>query len=274
MNARIAERLAVENSLRNSLKRGEFEVYYQPLVNIDSGQIVGTEALVRWQHPERGLVLPAEFIPVAEETGLIVPLGEWVLRTACAQNKAWQEAGLPPMRVAVNLSARQFQQRNLLDMVAQVLDRTGMAPHYLQLEITEGVAMQDVDFTIAVLERLRGMGIQIAMDDFGTGYSSLSYLKLLPVNAVKIDRSFVRDLTIDPNDAAIATAVIAMAHNLKLSVIAEGVETEEQLDFLKGRDCDEMQGFLFSKAVPAEAVEKMLTTKRRRTRVRVAADPA
>jgi EAL domain-containing protein (putative c-di-GMP-specific phosphodiesterase class I) len=211
---------------------------------------------------------------VAEETGLIVPLGEWVLRTACAQNKAWQEAGLPPMRVAVNLSARQFQQRNLMDMVTQVLEGTGMAPQYLQLEITEGVAMQDVEFTITVLEGLRGMGVQIAMDDFGTGYSSLSYLKLLPVNAVKIDRSFVRDLTADPNDAAIATAVIGMAHNLKLEVTAEGVETEEQLAFLKERRCNEMQGNLFSEPVPPDALAAVVTAKGRRPRARLAADPA
>ncbi|TEU00418.1 MAG: EAL domain-containing protein, partial [Dehalococcoidia bacterium] len=274
MNARIVERLALENSLRSGLERGEFVVYYQPQVNIRTGQVVGLEALLRWQHPERGLVLPAEFIPVAEETGLILPLGEWVLRTACAQNKAWQEAGLPPLRVAVNLSARQFQQRSLIDMVAQVLQETGMDPHWLALEITEGVAMQDVDFTIAMLRGLREMGIQIAIDDFGTGYSSLSYLKRFPIDAVKIDRSFVRDLTVDPNDAAIATTVITMAHNLKLSVIAEGVETEEQLAFLRRHRCDEMQGFLFSKAVPAKAIEKIARTDRRRARARVPARPA
>jgi predicted signal transduction protein with EAL and GGDEF domain len=274
MNTRIAERVALESSLRHGLEREEFAVHYQPQVSISSGRVVGTEALVRWQHPERGLILPAEFIPVAEDTGLIVPLGAWVLRTACVQNKAWQDAGLPPMRVAVNLSARQFQSRDLPNTIAQVLEETGLDPRCLQLEITEGVAMQDVDFTIAVLRELREMGVGIAIDDFGTGYSSLSYLKVLPVNAVKIDRSFVRDLTVDPNDAAIASSIIAMAHNLKLEVIAEGVETEEQLAFLKGRDCDEMQGFLFSKAVPAEAVAKMLTTKRRRAKARVAADSA
>ncbi len=263
MYARIVERLALESSLRSGLERGEFMVYYQPQVNIGTGQVVGVEALVRWQHPERGLVLPAEFIPVAEEAGLIVPLGEWVLRTACAQNKAWQENGLPPMRVAVNLSARQFQQRNLIDMVAQALEDTGLAPHYLQLEITEGVAMQDMDLTIATLQGLREMGIQIAIDDFGTGYSSLAYLKRLPIDAVKIDRSFVRDLTIDANDAAIVTAVIAMAHGLKLKVIAEGVETKEQLAFLSEQQCDEVQGYLFSKAVPAPVLQSLLTRGKR-----------
>jgi diguanylate cyclase (GGDEF)-like protein/PAS domain S-box-containing protein len=274
MNARIVERLALENDLRRGLERGEFVVYYQPQVNIRSGQVVGVEALVRWQHPERGLVLPAEFIPVAEETGLIVPLGEWVLRTACAQNKACQDAGLPPMRVAVNLSARQFQQRNLTDTVAQALEETGLAPDLLQLEITEGVAMQDVDFTITTLQGLREMGVQIAMDDFGTGYSSLGYLKRFPMDAVKIDRSFVRDLTVDPNDAAIATTVITMAHSLKLSVIAEGVETEEQLAFLDEQECDEMQGYLFSKPVPAAVLDETLRADGRRARARTTIDSA
>jgi diguanylate cyclase (GGDEF)-like protein/PAS domain S-box-containing protein len=272
MNARIVERLALENSLRHGLERGEFVVYYQPQVNIRTGQVVGVEALVRWQHPEQGLVLPAEFIPAAEETGLIVPLGEWVLRTACAQNKAWQEDGLPPMRVAVNLSARQFQQRNLIDVVAQAVRETGLSPHLLQLEITEGIAMQDVDFTVTMMRSLRDMGVQIAIDDFGTGYSSLAYLKRFPIDAVKIDRSFVCDLTVDPNDAAIATTVITMAHSLKLSVIAEGVETEEQLAFLKQRQCDEMQGFLFSKAVPAGVLEKTVRTDGRRPGARTAVD--
>ncbi len=274
MNVRIAERLALENSLRHGLEREEFVVYYQPQVNIGTGQVVGVEALVRWQHPKRGLVLPAEFIPAAEETGLIVPLGEWVLRTACAQNKAWQEDGLPPVRVAVNLSARQFQQRNLMEVVAQVLEETGLAPRLLQLEITEGIAMKDVDFTITMLRGLREMGVQLAIDDFGTGYSSLAYLKRLPIDAVKIDRSFVSDLTVDANDAAIATTVIAMAHSLKLSVIAEGVETEEQLAFLNQRRCDEMQGYLFSRPVPAGALEKILRKDEHRAATGTAVDTA
>ncbi|MCH8921085.1 MAG: EAL domain-containing protein, partial [Chloroflexi bacterium] len=268
MNARIVERLALENSLRHGLERGEFLVYYQPQVDIASGKIVGMEALVRWQHPERGLVFPAEFIPVAEETGLIVPLGEWVLRTACAQNKAWQEAGFPPMRVAVNLSARQFQQRDLIEEVDVVLKETGLEARWLQLEITEGMAMQDVESNIAVLRKLREMGVQIAIDDFGTGHSSLSYLSRLPIDVIKIDQSFIQDLTTDPNDAAIARSIIVMAHNLKLKVIAEGVETEEQLAFLKKRRCDEMQGYLFSKPAPAEAFEEMLKQSGRTPRDR------
>ncbi len=258
MNASMVERLALENSLRRGLERDEFVVHYQPQVNIRSGRIVGNEALVRWQHPERGLVSPMEFIPVAEETGLIVPLGAWVLQTACAQNAAWQQAGHAPMPVAVNLSARQFQQRDLLDTVTQALEESGMDPQYLILEITEGVAMHDAESTATTLRALREMGIQIAIDDFGTGHSSLSYLKRFPVSALKIDRSFVRDLTIDPEDAAITAAIIAMAKSLKLKVIAEGVESEEQLAFLKEHGCDEMQGFLFSKPVPAPALEKML----------------
>jgi EAL domain-containing protein (putative c-di-GMP-specific phosphodiesterase class I) len=276
MNARIVERLALESNLRRGLERGEFEVYYQPQVNVRTEQVVGVEALVRWHHPERGLVLPAEFIPVAEETGMIVPLGEWVLRTACAQNKAWQEAGLPPMRVAVNLSARQFQQRSLTDIVAQVLEETGLSPHLLELEVTESVAMQDLDFTITMLRNLREMGVQIAIDDFGTGYSSLAYLKRFPIDAVKIDRSFVCDLMVDPNDAAIVTTVITMAHSLELSVIAEGVETEAQLAFLNQQQCDEMQGFLFSKPVPAGVLEKIVRTDGRKTpaRTRTVVDSA
>jgi diguanylate cyclase (GGDEF)-like protein/PAS domain S-box-containing protein len=272
MNARIAERLALENSLRHGLERGEFVVYYQPQVNIGSGRVAGVEALVRWEHPERGLVLPAEFIPAAEETGLIVPLGEWVLRTACAQNKAWQEEGLPAMRVAVNLSARQFQQRNLMEVVARVLQETGLAPHLLQFEITEGIAMHDVDFTVSMLRRLRAMGVQFAIDDFGTGYSSLAYLKRFPIDAVKIDRSFVSDLTVDADDAAIASTVITMAHSLKLSVIAEGVETEEQLAFLSRRRCDEMQGYLFSRPVPAEEIATMIPPIKRSSRAKIPAD--
>ncbi len=258
MNAKIVERLALENSLRHGLERDEFVVHYQPQVDISSGRIIGTEALVRWQHPERGFVSPMEFIPAAEETGLIVPLGAWVLQTACAQNVAWQQAGHTPIPVAVNLSARQFQERNLLDAVTKVLEESGMDPQYLQFEITEGVAMQDVESTATTLRALREMGVQIAIDDFGTGYSSLSYLRSFPVSALKIDRSFVRGLTVNPEDAAITAAIIAMAKSLKLKVIAEGVETEEQLAFLKEHGCDKMQGFLFSKPVPAPALEKLL----------------
>ncbi len=258
MNTKIMERLALENSLRYALKRKEFIVFYQPQVDTEAGQIIGMEALVRWQHPERELIPPAQFIPLAEETGLIVPIGKWVLHTACAQNKAWQDAGYAPMRVTVNLSAYQFRQHNLVETITHILHATGLNPHWLELEITESVAMQDVDFTIAVLRDLRKMGIWLAIDDFGTGYSSLNYLKRFPIHTLKIDRSFVRDITSNPEDAAIVSTIIVLGQSMKLSVIAEGVETEEQLVFLKQRHCNKMQGYLFSKPVPAEEFEVLL----------------
>lgn len=258
MNARIIERQSMENALRHALERGEFTVFYQPQVNTGAGKITGAEALVRWQRPERGLVCPDQFIPLAEETGLIGPLGEWVLRTACAQNKAWQEAGLPPVRVTVNISAHQFRQLNLVETVARVLKETGLAPRRLELEITESAAMKDVEFTITVLRKLSAMGVQLAIDDFGTGYSSLNYLKRFPIHTLKIDRLFVRDITNDPEDAALVDTIIVLGQKLKLKVIAEGVETEEQMAFLKERRCEEMQGYLFSKPVPAGEFETIL----------------
>jgi diguanylate cyclase (GGDEF)-like protein len=258
MNSKTLERLALENNLRRALERKEFVVYYQPRVKISTKRIIGMEALVRWQHPELGLISPVKFIPLAEETGLIIPLGEWVLRTACEQTKAWQEAGFPPLRVGVNLSARQFQQPNLVERVAQVLKETGLHPHYLELEITESAAMQNAEYTLPVLYYLKEMGIHISIDDFGTGYSSLSYLKKFPFHTLKLDQSFIRDLTTDPNDAMIAKVVITLAHGLKLEVVAEGVETQEQLDFLKQLQGDEVQGYLFSKPLPAEEFEELL----------------
>ena len=258
MKAPIPDPLALESDLRCALERKEFVVHYQPQVDISRQQIVGVEALVRWQHPSRGLMLPEDFIPVAEESGLIVPLGEWVLRTACAQANAWQEAGLPPIRVAVNLSGRQFQQRDLAEMVDRALKETSLDPHCLQLEITETVVMHDMDFTIATLNKLKAMGIQIAIDDFGCGHSSLNYLKRLPIDDVKIDRSFVRGLPTDASDAAIVGSVVGMTRELNLKVVAEGVETEEQLAFLKDRRCDVVQGFLLSKPIPTDEVEKMI----------------
>ncbi len=257
MNANIVEQAVLENDLRYALGRDEFVVHYQPQLVIETSQIVGIEALVRWRHQGRGLVYPDDFIPLAEDTGLIVPLGEWVLRTACAQNKAWQEAGLPPVRMAVNLSARQFQP-SLTDLVARVLRDTGLEPKWLELEITEGIAMRDLDFTVTMLRSLRDMGVTISIDDFGTGYSSLGYLKRFPIDAVKIDRSFVRDTPADADDAAIVTAIIGLAQSLNLRVIAEGVESHEQLSFLKERQCHEMQGYLFGRPVPPEDFEGML----------------
>ncbi len=246
MNSGASELLTLENRLHQALEGGEFVVYYQPQVNLNSGKITGMEALVRWQHPEWGLVSPAKFIPLAEETGLIAPIGEWVLRTACAQNKIWQDAGFSPLRVAVNLSGRQFQNPNLVAVVAQILQETGLAPHLLELEITESSIMQNTEMSLAMMRELREMGVHISMDDFGTGYSSLSYLKKFPLHTLKIDRSFVRDLKEHPPDAAIVAAVIKLAGCLNLRVVAEGVETKEQMELLRRLQCEEMQGYLFS----------------------------
>lgn len=263
MSAFISKRVTLEKELRHAVEREEFLVYYQPQVDVETGQIVGMEALVRWQHPEGGLVPPDDFIPNVEETGLIVPLGEWVLRTACAQTRAWQEASLPPVRVSVNLSARQFQQANLVEMVAAAPRETGLAPEWLELEITESTAMRDLDFTATKLAALREMGVRVSLDDFGTGYSCLDYLKRFPIDGVKIDRSFVRGITVDSDDTAIVAAVIGLARSLNLRTTAEGVETEEQLAFLRQRHCDEIQGYLFSKPVPAEEFEGMLAQGKR-----------
>ncbi len=263
MNVKAMERLMLENSLHQALERKEFLLHYQPQVDLRSGEIAGMEALVRWHHPELGLLSPARFIPVAEDSCLIIALGEWVLRTACAQNKAWQDAGLKPITVAVNLSARQFRQHDLVEMVTRVLRETGLDPAHLELEVTESLVMQNVEETIATLGRLKAMGIKLSIDDFGTGYSSLNYLKRFPVHTLKIDQSFVRDITTDPSDAAIAKTIISMAHELGLKVIAEGVETEEQKSFLCLRRCDEMQGYFFSRPVPAAEFESVLRDGRR-----------
>ncbi len=261
MNFQGSLLLMLENRLHCALERQEFAVYYQPQVNVKTGEISGLEALVRWRHPEMGLVSPAQFIPLAEENGLIVPIGEWVLRTACAQNKAWQDAGLKPVRVAVNLSARQFQQPNLVEMVAQILRQTGLDANSLELEVTESTLMQNVEFASAMLRDLREMGVHISMDDFGTGYSSLSYLKRFPFHTIKIDQSFVRDLKNNPPDAAIIAAVSGLANCLGLRLVAEGVETNEQLDLLRSLHCEEMQGYLFSKPLSAQEATKFIQNR-------------
>ena len=263
MNAEVAARLELEKELRRALRNEEFVVYYQPQQDIRTGQIIGVEALVRWQHPERGLVLPGAFIAVAEESDLIVPLGEWVLRTACTQAKAWQDAGLPPLRMAVNFSARQFQHGSPIETFASVLTDTGLDPRYLELEITERVAMSDVGLAMKTLGDLRDLGVRIALDDFGIGHSSLAYLKRFPIDSLKIDQSFIRDLTTDPDSKAIAATIIAMAHNLNHIVIAEGVETEEQLAFLREHECDEFQGYLLSRPVPADELLEILRQQER-----------
>lgn len=249
MNATSFQRLSLETSLRRALEREEFLLYYQPVVNLYTGKLVSAEALVRWQHPDMGLISPADFIPLAEETGMIVPLGEWVLLAACAQNKAWQQAGLPLVRVAVNLSCQQFAERNLARVVEEVLEETGLAADYLGLEITESLMMRNVDASIAVLRELSSMGVSLSLDDFGTGYSSLSYLKRFPLDILKIDRSFVREIPHDNDDVTLTRVILAMAGNLGLKVVAEGVENQEQLEFLKNQGCDMMQGYLVSPPV-------------------------
>lgn len=253
MNTAMMERLRLENAMRWAIERGEFMLHYQPQVNVQSRRIHGAEALIRWKHPELGMVSPAQFIPLAEETGMIVEIGEWVLRTACAQAKAWQVAGMPT-RVAVNLSARQFHHGDLADVIAGILEEIDLGPELLEVELTEGILMEDTSQTAAILEKLHTMGVQISIDDFGTGYSSLSYLKRLPIDILKIDQSFVRDIHTDPDDRAIVNAVIALAHSLKLKVVAEGVETNEQLDFLREHACDLVQGYLFSRPITGDAV--------------------
>ncbi|GGG75035.1 putative bifunctional diguanylate cyclase/phosphodiesterase [Paenibacillus radicis (ex Gao et al. 2016)] len=251
------ERLTLQHEMYRAIQRQEFVLHYQPQYDIGSGTMVGVEALVRWKHPIRGMIPPGEFIPLAEESGMIVQIGDWVLEEACRQNKAWQEAGLPPMPVSVNLSLRQFVQHDLAGKVAKVLEKTGLEPQYLDLEITESMTM-DVAHVSRCLIALTNMGIGISVDDFGTGYSSFHYLKNFPIDRLKIDRSFVRDIQQDPSDAEIVAAIIAMAHNLNIQVIAEGVETEGQMEFLRKHRCDEMQGYYWSPPVPSTNIEQML----------------
>ena len=261
MNEEAMERVRIESALRNALERDEFVLHYQPQVCLASGQVMGMEALLRWQHPELGMVAPNRFISVAEETGLIVPIGAWVMRTACAQNKRWADAGLGQLRVAVNLSARQFSSSTLLADISAVLTETGLAPDRLEIELTESLFMSDVTLAVEQLHSMKSLGVQLSIDDFGTGYSSLSYLSRFPIDVLKIDRSFVNDITRDASDAAIVASIIALAHNLKLAVIAEGVETREQLDYLRRHGCDEMQGYLFSRALPAADFEQLLRSR-------------
>ncbi len=262
LQTRVTERLTLEGMLRRALERGELTLHYQPQVDLRTNRIFGCEALLRWNQPNLGMVGPAKFIPLAEETGLIVPIGAWVVRTACLQTRAWQNAGLPVITVAVNISARQFREANLLQLVAKILAETGLDPTQLELEVTESVIMHDAQHVIATLQAFRNMGVKLSVDDFGTGYSSLSYLKRFPVDRLKIDQSFVRDITADADDAAIAQAVITLGHTMNLRVIAEGVETPEQLAFLRTNQCDEMQGYLFGKPMPAHEFGKLLESGR------------
>ncbi|AQR67801.1 hypothetical protein BZG29_05045 [Janthinobacterium sp. LM6] len=258
MNAGTLERLGLESELRHALERGQFHLEYQPQLDLASGAVVGMEALLRWTHPQLGRIAPASFIGLAEEMGLITPIGDWVLRTACAQARAWQLAGHGLLRLAVNLSARQFKQKNLLHAVAQTLADTGLDAAHLELELTESMVMHDVEQATAIMAKLKGLGVQLSIDDFGTGYSSLAYLRHFPIDVLKIDKTFVSDITHSDDDAAIVRAIISLAHSLRLKVIAEGVETAQQLDFLRQHGCDQMQGYLFSRPLAAAAFETLL----------------
>jgi diguanylate cyclase (GGDEF)-like protein len=266
MNERVSERLALENALRRALERNELALHYQQKVSLKTGRIVGAEALVRWVHPEWGLVRPARFIPLAEETGLIVSIGEWVLREACRQARAWLDAGLEPGAVSVNLSARQFRQDGLVRTVSRVLAETGLDPSRLEMELTESMVMHNAEAAIAVLQGLKQLGVALSVDDFGTGYSSLAYLKDLPIDTLKIDRSFVRDIGAgsEADDGVLAQAIISLGHALDLKVIAEGVETDAQLRFLRRHGCDEVQGFFYGEAVPPEAHARLLVKAKRK----------
>ena len=258
MNAKALEHLEMENKLRKAVEHDELDLYYQPKIDLKTSQITGVETLLRWQHKDDGWVSPADFIPIAEENGLIVPIGEWVIDTAVQQCKKWHEAGFTQFSVAINLSSRQFQHGDLATLIEQILHKHQVNSEYIEFEITESILMDDAELAANTLGRLKEMGLHISIDDFGTGYSSLSYLKKFPVDILKIDRSFIQDVHTNTDDAAISSAIIAMAHSLGLTVIAEGVENQAQLNFLQERNCDQVQGFYFSKALPAEQITAML----------------
>ena len=260
MNVRAVERQSIEESLRCAVERQEFTLLYQPKINLRTGEISGAEALIRWTHPIRGRVPPAEFIPIAEDCGLILPIGKWILREACRQARAWVDAGLPLGTMAVNISAMQLRDENFLDGVFAILKDTGLDPRSLELELTEGVLMKHSESTASILKTLRAKGVQVAVDDFGTGYSSLSYLRKFPIDALKIDRSFVRQIITVPDETIIVAAVIGLGRSLKLRVVAEGVETHEQLAFLQAHQCDEAQGYYFSRPVLPRQFAKLLET--------------
>lgn len=258
LHALAVEKHNLQNHLRRALDRNEFLLYYQPRVEVPGGRIISVEALIRWQHPELGMVPPANFIPIAEKAGMIELIGEWVLRTACAQQKAWLDQGLAPARMAVNLSVRQLRQADLKERIASILEKAGLATDRLELEITESVVMEDPVKTVLLLKEFRAMGIEVALDDFGTEYSSLGYLKKFPLDIMKIDQSFVRDLPADADDVAIVKAIITLGKNLGLNIVAEGVETEQQLALLASLGCDQIQGYLFSRPLPADRIEGLL----------------
>jgi len=262
MNAFTPARLELENDLRRALSLEQFELYYQPKADVVSGRVASVEALIRWHHPVKGMVSPDAFIPIAEETGLIIPIGDWVLQEACRQARAWQMSGLPPLRVAVNLSATQFRQPNLLGTIRTALEKNNLLPKFLEIELTESAVMTNAEGSIAILKQLSRMGVVVAIDDFGTGYSSMSYLRKFPIDRLKIDRSFIRDLGADPDNTSIVQAIISLAHTLRLKVVAEGVETPAQLAQLKSLGCDQYQGYQFKAPGPAAAIEAMMRATR------------
>jgi EAL domain-containing protein (putative c-di-GMP-specific phosphodiesterase class I) len=262
MGDRALVRMSLESSVRRALDREEFTMYYQPIVDLDSGQLVSLEALVRWSHPELGVVSPADFVPLAEETGLIIPLGEWILRRVCAEIANWRDLGIEPPRVSINLSSKQLNDHDLVAVVAAILAKAKIAPELLTFELTENTVMQNAESTVPMLHDLRKLGVRLAIDDFGTGYSSLSYLKRLPIDILKIDRSFVQNVPDDPDDSAIVEAIIALSHSLRLGVVAEGVEETEQVEFLRRLGCDAVQGYLCGRPVPAEETTVLLRKRR------------
>jgi EAL domain-containing protein (putative c-di-GMP-specific phosphodiesterase class I) len=262
MNAATQEKVRLESDMRVALEQKQFELHYQPKVNTATGVMHGAEALLRWNHPVRGSIPPSEFIPIAEESGLIGSIGAWVVGEACRQARAWQVAGLPPLRVAVNLSASQFRQGNIVEMIGDALDLAGLEPRFLEVELTESAVMSDPEESIAILEKLSTMGVLVSVDDFGTGYSSMSYLRRFPIDKLKIDRGFISEIMSRSEDASIVRAIISLAHSLKLKVVAEGVESTEQLEFLKTLGCDQYQGFHYSRALPVAEFETLVRSKR------------
>ena len=258
MNTAVSERMMMINDLRHAVQREEFLLYYQPKLSATRNEVIGMEALLRWDHPATGIMLPTRFVPLLEETGLIIPVGKWVLRTACQQNHDWINAGLPPVPISVNISARQFHQKRLVNTVADILDETGLDPRYLELEITESALLENAASACETLQALHNLGVQLAIDDFGIGYSSLHYLKQFPINTLKMDRTFIKGIVSDADDAAIVEAIIKLGHSLRLKVVAEGVETEKQLTYLQNHGCDEVQGFYFSRPIPSGNCEQWL----------------
>jgi diguanylate cyclase (GGDEF)-like protein/PAS domain S-box-containing protein len=264
MNTANLKQFTMENKLREAIKQEEFLLHYQPQVDTKAANIIGIEAMIRWQPSDHEMISPDKFIPISEETGLIIPIGEWVLRTACRQNKAWQDMGLPSLPISVNVSGRQFKQPNFVEIVIQVLEETGLDPHFLEIELTESILMHDEVLALTRLEIFAAKGIKLAIDDFGIGYSSMRYLKRLPIHKLKIDKSFIDDIVMNPNDRAISEAIITMAHSLQIKVIAEGVETKEQMEILRSLGCDEIQGYLFFKPMPSEKIVDIFSEKLRK----------